>query len=142
LEAYTLEGNGLKILEDKGILAVTKPSSENIYTLLSIPEIQNKQVLGSDLPSEPVIREKLQKEAETFFSSISSQLPHEVPDRHIGIVVFHVRTGILKPPDFPISTSFFTHRKMHRGFLPLSPRRCTRRLWELIHTPFRRRHER
>jgi hypothetical protein len=77
LSRNTLYG-WLKILEDKGILAVTKPSSENVYTLLSMPEIQNKQALGSDLPSEPVIREKLQKEAETFFSTISQNLPQRM----------------------------------------------------------------
>jgi hypothetical protein len=114
LEAFMLEGNGLKIPEDKGVLAVTKPSSENVYTLLSMPEIENKQVLGSDLPSEPVIRDKLQEEAETFFSSI----PHVVADRHTGVVVFRVRTEILKSPSFRYSISVsLSRRRCIRGYV-------------------------
>jgi hypothetical protein len=66
-------------LEDRGILAVTKAGSENVYSLISALESTGLRVgeLGdSQSPSE--IAAKLQKEAELFFSSISEGLPQQL----------------------------------------------------------------
>jgi len=70
----------LEILEDKGILAVTKPSGENVYTLLSAPELATppESLLSSEESKVP--RDKLQKEAETFFAGISPGLPQRLLD--------------------------------------------------------------
>lgn len=66
------------MLEDKGLLASSKPSRDNVYSLISESKIENltKIVLGSEKSSQ--IAAKLKEEAETFFSSISS-LPAEAP---------------------------------------------------------------
>jgi len=69
----------LKTLEDRGILAVTKAGNENVYSLISTPENMGLRVgKVSDSQSESEITVKLQKEAESFFSSISQGLPQQL----------------------------------------------------------------
>jgi len=86
----------LKVLEDKGILTVTKLSSENVHTLISMPEDQNKPTYSTDSEIVGVVREKLQKEAETFFAGISLGLPRRMlgltPEDHTDELV---RTGMV-----------------------------------------------
>jgi len=69
----------LKTLEDRGILAVSKLGAENVYSLISAPEgIDVRVDKVSDLRSESEIGVKLQKEAESFFFSISAGLSQQL----------------------------------------------------------------
>jgi hypothetical protein len=67
--------------EYKGILAFTKAGRCNVYTLISDIDVQSK--LGNVTDSESVTSTTadLQKEAETFLSSIVLN----VPERGIGV---------------------------------------------------------
>lgn len=65
----------LKALEDRGWLAATKPSGENVYTLILSGDSDNLTVPLLDAKSRSEISQKMQKEAETFFAGISQGLP-------------------------------------------------------------------
>jgi len=56
-------------------MALTKPSREIVYTLISDIEVQNGLEQTADPESAAQTYSDLQKEAESFFSSISPQLP-------------------------------------------------------------------
>lgn len=68
----------LEILEDRGILAVTKPSRENVYSAISGLEVENITNHLLDAESRSQIAVKMQKEAENFFNGISAGLPHDL----------------------------------------------------------------
>jgi len=70
--------NWLKVLVDKGILAVTKPSSENVYSIISSFETKETHSLLGDDQSPSMIAAELQKEAESFFSSVLDGLPERL----------------------------------------------------------------
>jgi len=79
----------LKILEDKGVLAVTKAGGENVYSLISNPESIGLRVGPlADPQSACEINLKLQKEAETFFAGISPSLPQRMPGLTAGCASF------------------------------------------------------
>jgi DNA-binding transcriptional ArsR family regulator len=68
----------LDIFEDKGVLAKSKAGGENVYSVISIPENEAETVFIANRGLATEISEKLRKEAETFFSGISSQLPQRM----------------------------------------------------------------
>jgi hypothetical protein len=59
-------------------VAATKPSSENVYSIISLPEAEAPVNLLGDSGSPSEITLKMQKEAETFFSAISDGLPQSL----------------------------------------------------------------
>ena len=60
---------------NRGILAVTKPSRENVYSAISSLEAESITNHLLDAESRSQIAAKMQKEAETFFAGISAGLP-------------------------------------------------------------------
>jgi len=68
----------LEALEDRGILASTKIGGENVYSVISIPEGLTGHISSANPASAQDIRAKLQKEAETFFSGISPEIPQRM----------------------------------------------------------------
>jgi hypothetical protein len=67
----------LKVLEDRGVVAFTKPAGENVYTLIQGQDGQNPPIQLSDLESKREINVKFQKEAENFLSLIVTNVPSE-----------------------------------------------------------------
>ncbi len=63
------------MLEDRGLLASTKPSRENVYNLVSESEVENLTKIVSSPEQETQIAAELAKEAETFFSASSQEAP-------------------------------------------------------------------
>ena len=61
-----------------GILGITKVSSENVYNIISLPEIETAAKLLGDCQGPSETASKLQKESETFFSSTSDGLPRQL----------------------------------------------------------------
>jgi hypothetical protein len=70
--------NWLRVLVDKGLLAVTKPSSENVYSIISAFETKETHSLLGDGQSPSIIAAELHKEAESFFSSVLDALPERL----------------------------------------------------------------
>jgi hypothetical protein len=67
--------------EDRSLLALTKPSREIVYTLISDIEVQNGLEQTADSESAAQTYSDLQKEAENFLSSIVTN----VSERGIGV---------------------------------------------------------
>jgi hypothetical protein len=61
-----------------GIMAVTRPSRDDVYNAISSLEAENIANHLLDVESRSQIAVKMRKEAETFFSSISPQLPQRL----------------------------------------------------------------
>jgi hypothetical protein len=61
-----------------GILALTKPGRENVYNAISALDVENITNHLLDPTSRSLIAAKMQKEAETFFSSISDEFAQDL----------------------------------------------------------------
>ncbi len=68
----------LKTLEERGLLAATKPSVENVYTPISGLDEQEAVIKSADCLSAEETKTKFQQEAGNFFSSISTGLPERL----------------------------------------------------------------
>jgi hypothetical protein len=69
------------------VLARTKPSGENVYTVISAPESATPPETLLDSESSSIPTDKLQKEAEMFFSGISPGLPQQAIGGAAGPIV-------------------------------------------------------
>jgi hypothetical protein len=65
-------------LPERGIVGVTKPGRENVYSAISSLEAETLANDLLDAESRSQIAVKMQKEAETFFAGISDGLPREL----------------------------------------------------------------
>jgi hypothetical protein len=126
--APTTYGLPIPQVEDRAILAFSKVGRYNVYTLVSDIDTQSRLGIADNSGLSAIMPEDLQKEAETFLSSIVLQ----VPEKGIGVTPTEQR--IQGRAGLPTHATLGPARRGHAWRF-----QCANYLWDSVSVRFRHR---